>query len=169
MENTKGRNLVIGVLLAAVVIMAVGYAALAQTLQINGTATISSNWDVAITDITEGTPTGGAANRTPASHTGTTATFDVTLNQPGDTMTYVVTVHNGGTLNAKLTGLTVTPEESEVEGIYFDVTGVEQNVTTLDAGEDNQITVVVGWRQTGTDMPEELSQTLTVSLTYEQY
>ena len=169
MENAKGRNLVIGVLLAAVAIMAVGYAALAQTLQINGTATISSNWDVAITDITKGTPTGGAANRTPASHTGTTATFDVTLNQPGDTMTYVVTVHNGGTLNAKLTGLTVTPEESEVEGIYFDVTGVERNVTTLDAGEDNQITVVVGWRQTGTDMPAELSQNLTVSLTYEQY
>ena len=169
MENTKGRNLVIGVLLAAVAIMAVGYAALAQTLQINGTATISSNWDVAITDITEGTPTGSAANRTPANHTGTTATFDVTLNQPGDTMTYVVTVHNGGTLNARLTGLTVTPEESEAEGIYFDVTGVEQNVTTLDAGEDNQITVVVGWRQTGTDMPEELSQNLTVSLTYEQY
>jgi len=169
MENTKGRNLVIGVLLAAVAIMAVGYAALAQTLQINGTATISSNWDVAITDITEGTPTGSAANRTEATHTGTTATFDVTLNQPGDTMTYVVTVHNGGTLNARLTGLTVTPEESEVEGIYFDVTGVEQNVTTLDAGEDNQITVVVGWRQTGTDMPAELSQNLTVSLTYEQY
>ena len=169
MENAKGRNLVIGVLLAAVAIMAVGYAALAQTLQINGTATISSNWDVAITDITEGTPTGSAANRTEATHTGTTATFDVTLNQPGDTMTYVVTVHNGGTLNARLTGLTVTPEESEAEGIYFDVTGVEQNVTTLDAGEDNQITVVVGWRQTGTDMPAELSQNLTVSLTYEQY
>ncbi len=169
MENAKGRNLVIGVLLAAVAIMAVGYAALAQTLTINGTATISSNWDVAITDITEGTPTGSAANRTEATHTGTTATFDVTLNQPGDTMTYVVTVHNGGTLNARLTGLTVTPEESEAEGIYFDVTGVEQNVTTLDAGEDNQITVVVGWRQTGTDMPAELSQNLTVSLTYEQY
>ena len=163
------KNYAVIALVCALAIMAVGYSLLAQTLTINGTATIASDWDVAITDITEGTPTGSAANRTEATHTGTTATFDVTLNQPGDTMTYVVTVHNGGTLNAKLTGLTVTPEESEVEGIYFDVTGVEQNVTTLDAGEDNQITVVVGWRQTGTDMPEELSQTLTVSLTYEQY
>ena len=163
------KNYAVIALVCALAIMAVGYSLLAQTLTINGTATIASDWDVAITNITEGTPTGSAANRTEATHTGTTATFDVTLNQPGDTMTYVVTVHNGGTLNAKLTGLTVTPEESEVEGIYFDVTGVEQNVTTLDAGEDNQITVVVGWRQTGTDMPEELSQTLTVSLTYEQY
>ena len=163
------KNYAVIALVCALAIMAVGYSLLAQTLTINGTATIASDWDVAITDITEGTPTGSAANRTEATHTGTTATFDVTLNQPGDTMTYVVTVHNGGTLNARLTGLTVTPEESEAEGIYFDVTGVEQNVTTLDAGEDNQITVVVGWRQTGTDMPAELSQNLTVSLTYEQY
>ena len=43
--ETKGRNIIIGTLLAAVAIMAVGYAALAQTLQINGTATISSNWN----------------------------------------------------------------------------------------------------------------------------
>ena len=163
------KNYAVIALVCALAIMAVGYSLLAQTLTINGTATIASDWDVAITNITEGTPTGGATNAVAATHTGTTATFNVNLTKPGDTMTYVVTVHNGGTLNAKLTGLTVTPEESEVEGIYFDVTGVEQNVTTLDAGEDNQITVVVGWRQTGTDMPEELSQTLTVSLTYEQY
>ena len=154
MENTKGRNLVIGVLLAAVAIMAVGYAALAQTLQINGTATISSNWDVAITDITEGTPTGGATNAEAVDHTGTTATFNVNLTKPGDKMTYVITVTNGGSLNAKLTGLTVNPSSPADTGIYYRVTGVTQDVTTLDAGLTNEITVEVGWAAGDTTMPE---------------
>ena len=114
--ETKGRNIIIGTLLAAVAIMAVGYAALAQTLQINGTATISSNWNVAITGITEGTPTGSATNKTPATSNGTTATFDVNLVKPGDKMVYQVTVTNSGTLNAKLTGLTVTPNDPGAKG-----------------------------------------------------
>ena len=62
MDSNKGRNIVIGALLAAVAIMAVGYAALAQTLTISGTASISSTWNVAITDITEGEATGSATN-----------------------------------------------------------------------------------------------------------
>ncbi len=167
--ETKGRNIIIGTLLAAVAIMAVGYAALAQTLQINGTATITSNWDVAITNITEGTPTGTATNKTPATHNGTSATFDVNLVKPGDKMVYEVTVHNGGTLNAKLTGLTVSPQDPADNGIYYKVTGVTENTTTLDAGEDNVITVEVGWVSTDTTMPTQKTQELTVNLTYTQY
>ena len=71
------KNYAVIALVCALAIMAVGYSLLAQTLTINGTATIASDWDVAITDITEGTPTGGATNAVAASHTGTTATFNV--------------------------------------------------------------------------------------------
>ena len=167
--ETKGRNIIIGTLLAAVAIMAVGYAALAQTLQINGTATISSNWNVAITAITKGTPTGSATNKKPAGYTGTSATFDVNLVKPGDKMVYQVTVTNSGTLNAKLTGLTVTPNDPGAKGIYYKVTGVEQNVTTLDANQTNTVTVEVGWNAADTTMPAQKTQELTVNLTYTQY
>ena len=71
------KNFAIVALVCALAIMAVGYSLLAQNLTINGTANITSTWDVQITGITEGEATGGATNKTPASFTGTTATFDV--------------------------------------------------------------------------------------------
>ena len=170
MDSNKGRNIVIGALLAAVAIMAVGYAALAQTLTISGTASISSTWNVAITDITEGEATGSASNAAGSpTHDGTSATFNVNLVKPGDKMVYQVTVTNSGTLNAKLTGLTVTPNDPNAQGIYYKVTGVEQNVTTLDASQTNTITVEVGWNAADATMPTQKTQELTVNLTYTQY
>lgn len=163
------KNYAVIALVCALAIMAVGYSLLAQTLTINGTATIASDWDVAITNITEGTPTGGATNAEAASHTGTTATFNVNLTKPGDKMTYEITVTNGGSLNAKLTGLTVNPSTPADTGIYYNVTGVTQDVTTLDAGLTNKITVEVGWAAGDTTMPEETTVPLTVDLTYTQY
>ena len=167
--DTKAKNIIIGALLAAVAIMAVGYAALAQTLKINGTASITSTWNVAITGITEGTPIGSATNAEDVSYDGTSATFNVNLVKPGDKMVYEITVKNSGTLNAKLTGLTVNPAEPASTGIYYKVTGVEQNVTTLDADAENTITVEVGWNASDTTMPVETTQALTVNLTYSQY
>ena len=49
MEN-KNKNVLIGALLAVVFVMAVGYAAFAQQLTINGTSTITSKWDVHMED-----------------------------------------------------------------------------------------------------------------------
>ena len=163
------KNFAIVALVCALAIMAVGYSLLAQNLTINGTANITSTWDVQITGITEGEATGGATNKTPASFTGTSATFNVNLVKPGDKMVYEITVKNSGTLNAKLTGLTVNPAEPASTGIYYKVTGVEQNVTTLDANAENTITVEVGWNASDTTMPVETTQALTVNLTYTQY
>ena len=168
MDN-KGRNIIIGTLLAAILIMAVGYALLSQSLTINGTANITSNWDVKITYITEGTPTGSATNVSPATFTGTSATFNVNLVKPGDKMVYQITVSNEGTLNAKLTGMTVSPESEADTGIYYRVSGVEQNVTKLDASQTNTVTVEVGWVASDTSTPTEKTVPLTVNLTYTQY
>ena len=164
------KNYVIIALVCAIAVMAVGYSLLAQTLTINGTATISSNWNVAITGITEGDNQGTTAtNTTPAGYTGTSATFNVELVKPGDKMVYDITVTNSGTLNAKLTGLTVNPSVEAESGIYYKVTGVTQDVTTLDASETNTVTVEVGWNAADTTMPAQKTQELTVNLTYTQY
>ena len=114
MTNTKekrdSKNILIGTLLAAVIIMSVGYAALAQRLTINGTATISSEWNVAITDIAEGTKSATAYSKTDPTSTSTTATFDAVLTAPGDSITYDVTVTNSGSLDAVLDSIVVTPQ-----------------------------------------------------------
>ena len=61
------RNILIGVLLVAIVVMSVGYAAFATTLTVGGTSTITNNWNVAITDITV-TDTQGNAKSTTATY-----------------------------------------------------------------------------------------------------
>ena len=56
------KTSVIMVLLAVVLIMAIGYAAFAQQLTINGSAEISSSWDVHIEDIAVNNTTLDAEN-----------------------------------------------------------------------------------------------------------
>ena len=62
--ESKHKNALIVALVAVVLVMAVGYAAFAQNLIINGSAEITSTWDVHMTQ------TGASA--TPTSSTGST-------------------------------------------------------------------------------------------------
>ena len=114
--ESKHKNVLIVALLAVVLVMAVGYAAFAQQLTINSTATIKEsgedgkkNWDVKFdntkTDayqVTKGTggSTEPTANITFPSET--TATITANLNTPGDKVVYTFTVQNKGTINATL-------------------------------------------------------------------
>lgn len=113
--ESKHKNVLIVALLAVVLVMAVGYAAFAQKLIINSTATIQEsedgkkNWDVKFdntkTDayqVTKGT--GGSTEPTAniTFPTATTATITANLNTPGDKVVYTFTVKNAGTINATL-------------------------------------------------------------------
>ena len=143
MSEKKSKNVVIIALCITLIFMGVGFAALSQTLQINGTATVTGSWDVKITNIEAveavyaHTAVTGAANLanfatvgTVADKTGnvhgvvngftgggTNATFNVDLNEPGDYVIYKVTVTNGGSIVAKLAttnGITLTDNSPEV-------------------------------------------------------
>ena len=122
----KNKNILIGGLLAIVLVMAVGYAAFATQLTINGTATITSNWDVHFDqtktwDSTDNTAqvsgvvaataglTGATAPTGDVSYTdGQHATIAAHFNQPGDVVIFTLTIENGGSLDATTTGSTVT-------------------------------------------------------------
>ena len=118
----KNKNLMIGALLAIVLVMAVGYAAFAQTLTINSSATVTEqteNWNVhydttkktgaGIVDATTGTGGTQAPSGTIGyDGTGQTATIAATLNQPGDKVVFTLTIKNDGTINAKLDDPVVT-------------------------------------------------------------
>jgi len=116
--DSKNKNILIGGLIAIVLIMAVGYAAFATTLRINGTAEITSSWNVHF----DGTKTGGATvvekhagisgGAEPAttktgqatdvvySNNNLTATIYTGLAQPGDYVIYTFTILNEGSLKA---------------------------------------------------------------------
>ena len=101
------KKILIGILSVLVCIMAVGYALLAQELTINGRASIDSTWKVEITNITSKDVVGDAVNKTDPSYTTTTANFSVGFIQPGDSITYDITVTNKGTLDAVVESITV--------------------------------------------------------------
>jgi len=106
------KNIVIGALIFAICVMSIGYAALSTTLTINGTATISQDWNVAITDIAVDTTNSSASDTytsNSATHTDTTATFDVTLKQPGAYVTYDITIKNKGTIDAERNNVDLVP------------------------------------------------------------
>lgn len=163
MKNPK--NLLIATLLIAVVAMSVGYAVLAQNLNINGTASISSSWNVKFSGITNGTPVGGAINNTEPTFTGTTATFDVSLVSPGDSMTYNITVSNNGSLDAVLDSIVTS--DSGSSAIIYTVTGVTKG-DELAAGEDATVVVKVEYDSSITQQPDDTSNSLTVTLNYVQ-
>ena len=70
------KRILIVVLSVLIVVMAVGYALLAQELTINGSASIDSTWRVEITNITQKEINGGVIEKS-KSYTATTTNFDI--------------------------------------------------------------------------------------------
>lgn len=163
------KNVLIGFLIAAILMMSVGYAALASQLNINGVSGITGNFQVKFTNITEGVAVGTATNKTAASVTDTTATFDVEFVSPGDSMTYEITVKNTGNLVAKLDKITGLPTGNENDPIKYTVTGVSEG-DTLAVNETVVVTVKAEYDSSVTSQPtdDKLSKSLSVTLNYVQ-
>ena len=136
------KNLVIGMLCAVLCIMAVAYAAFTTTLNINGSANISSNWSVVIPasdgiSCTTQAAAGGSEEGLSASGTadgGTSATFTMSFVQPGDSATCTVKIKNAGTLNAKVSDVQITGNDA-TGAIRFSVQGIDNTKKLAAAGE----------------------------------
>ena len=169
--ETKHKNALIGALLAVVFVMAVGYAAFAQQLTINGSASISSNWNIKITDIQPGSPVGTAvSNSASVGEGGLSASFNASLQSPSDSLTYTVTVHNGGDIDAKLSEWSLSAgDDNTNDPIVYSVNGLT-NDEELAAGADKKFTVTVTYNSNVTSQPEtgDLTKGATVTLTYTQ-
>lgn len=166
------KNILIGALLFAIVIMSVGYAAFATQFEINGGATIGGNWNVEIVGITPQI-TGTASDET-ATFTATTATFAATLMKPGDSITYTITVKNKGTIDAKLSSITLTPQttvSASGEGsdaILYDIVSQPAAESELKAGESVDIVVKVTYDANVTTVPTVTTRSFTGVFEYVQ-
>ena len=125
--NIKNRNYIIIGLCLVLVLMAVGFAAFAQQLQINGTSNITSSWDIRITGIRAvnlGSVTNNGAYDITEPSIGSdnlSASFQTGLNSPGDTRIYEIEVANSGSLDAEVsTVFTNTLSDS----VHFSYDGV---------------------------------------------
>ena len=188
-SRDEKKNIIIGSLVVAIVTMAIGYAVLSQQLKVNGTANISGDWDVRMTNITEGTPSNSAGATVTATNvipavieSSKTAKFSVAFKTPGDTMEYDITVSNSGSLDAKLSNVVVaatdddggTLELTEENGINYEITidgkSVEEakNDVLTNSGGHSTIHVKVYWDQNATAVPTNAIKKLSVTLDYEQ-
>lgn len=123
--ESKHKNVLIVALLAVVLVMAVGYAALSQTLTINSKATIDQgsaedpNWKVAFdkSKTTEVRETAGATGSTPEGTINFTDDYNATItaefDAPGDTIVYTFTVQNYGNIKASLSAPTISLQGGE--------------------------------------------------------
>lgn len=166
--NNKTKNIILIVLILLIFGMTIGYAALAQILNINGTANITADWNIKISKITEGTLTGATPKTASViSEDKLTATFDIDLKYPGASATYIVTVENSGTIDAILESVTgidsansTTPNE-----ILYSIDAKPND--TLDSGTTKDYTVTVKWEDSD-EIPQTKTKTATITLNYIQ-
>ena len=140
----SNKNIILVILLLVIVGMAVGYAALSQALVINGTANISVEWKIMITDIKEGKMVGAESKSVP-SYTATTATFDVNLLYPGASAQYVITVANQGSINAKLLSVDGidTVNKAEPTDVKYSIDAKQDD--NLASGDTKDYVITVTW------------------------
>lgn len=166
--NKRTKNVLLLLLILGIIGMAIGYAALAQLLTINGTANISASWDVKISNIKEGT-LNGATSKTAAIVSGDklSASFDVDLKYPGASATYVITVQNAGTINAMLESVTGVENANALQPTELTYAIDATANDTLNSGSTKDYIVTVTWADSNA-IPETKTKTATITLNYVQ-
>ena len=164
MTKRKKNNIIIGSLLAVVLLMAVGYAAFSSVLNISGTGSITSSWNIKITNVEVSNTVGDASDGEGTTFEDLTATINSNLVSPGDSITYDVTVRNDGNLDAVLTNINLS--ESTNPAISFSTSNLEAG-DELQTGEEAILKVTITYNNV-TSQPENTSASLNVTLTYEQ-
>ncbi len=164
MSKRKKNNIIIGSLLAIVLLMVVGYAAFSSALNISGTGSITSSWNIKITNVEVSNIVGDASDGVGTTYEDLTATINSNLVSPGDSITYDVTVRNDGSLDAVLTDINLS--ESTNPAISFSTSNLEAGAE-LKTGEEAILKVTITYNDV-TSQPENTSANLNVTLTYEQ-
>ena len=188
--NSRQRNYIIAGLCMILVIMGVGYAAFQSQLKISGTSSISSSWNIQITNIETMLPSesGGSGipdgyNISEPTYTPTSATFSAGFELPGSMIGYLVEVSNLGSIDGQVTiGNLSCGDNSAImcqamatdEGQTnrFDFQNGNQDYSdinfSLKVGEKHYIMVMVGYDDV-TEQPTDLDASIKLDLTYEQY
>lgn len=177
MKN-KSKKLVVVLVILMLLAMAVAYAAVSQTLTITGTARVTA--DVSQVIITGNELTSSSdevVNTTAPAFTDTTATFDVTLPEPGAEAVYTVTIENQGNSPATLTstkyflGADTTVADTTLdainsenpEGLKFKVSEIPASIA---AGDTVTVTVTAYWDENIPDVSVDDFKTMTVEIIY---
>ncbi len=163
MSERRKRNIIIISLCGVLLLMTIGYATFNTLLNINGTTSITSNWDIKITEITNKDIVGKATDEESQVVDDLSATFKVNLVSPGDSITYEITVENNGNIDAELEKINVNRKINQAINITYE--GIEAG-EVLSAGEDDVLTVKVEYDKNVTSQPSSTEVTFEMVLEY---
>ena len=165
MRRNKKKKIIIIALLGILALMTAGYAAFQTNLNIKGTSKINSNWDIRITNVREGAITGDAEKAKESTWNELTANIEANLYQKGDSIEYIITVENKGTIDATLNNISIN--EATHEAIKFTYSGVNKN-DKLYKGESTEIKVKIEYNPNFNGTPEIGSAEINITLDYIQ-
>ena len=181
-NETKRNGIIIGALLITIALMTIGYAALATQLTINGTAsTGDAKWEISFLSIAKNDTlsTIDAVEVDTPTASGTAATFNVKLPQPGSKIVYDLVVQNTGTIDAtfkEVTGVTETNNAQPTQITYTvdRLDSADGSVVTgtgdlLNTTGKNYFRVTIEWPENaGMPTTDVTSKTGTIYLDYSQ-
>ncbi len=165
----KSEHFLIGTIVVSVFLMlGIGYALLSQTLQINGTANITSKWKILFTSAEE-KEMNNATTQMKEITDDTTLTLNVELTQPGAKATYDVVVANQGDLDAVLSKIEGVEETNSSDPLPIKVH--LENIAEGDPllkSEEKTFQVIVEWDASVDFNETNMSKEIGITLTYEQ-
>ncbi len=167
MRTRKKQRIIIGTLCSILVGLAIGYAVLSSQLNIQGTGSVISNFQILFTKIEEGTMNGAKTIQKEIVGD-TTANFIIDLKSPGSTGEYIITVENRGTIDAYVKDIkgVVDSNKKEPKDIQFSIDGLKVN-DKLKARETKTFKVKVNWDNNATTIPET-SKDLSLTIDFVQ-
>lgn len=118
-HNRKILYIVLSVVMLSVLTLTIVYAALSTTLNINGTAEVTSaSWDIHFANIkiNQGSV---EATTSPTIINSRTINFVVGLKEPGDYYKFTVDIVNNGTIDAMIDSVVKTPTLTETQAKYL--------------------------------------------------
>ena len=165
MRTRQKQRIIIGTLCAVIIGLAVGYAVLSQTLNIQGTGGITTNWRIEITNVETKKTVGNAKNVTDPTFDKLTANMSASFEKPGDSITYDITVSNLGNIDAVLDSIKMNMEEQEY--IDFKIEGITAREELI---VDQNITfqLTIKFSENTTDIPSTPTFNFSMNLNYLQ-
>lgn len=148
-DSIKSKILFVFFLILTGVMFSFALSFFSQALAFNNkttTKTKDGKWDIAFTDVKLTEKKGRAVEVSEPYFEDTKASFNVSLNEPGDEIVYTFRIANRGNLNAMLNNIIISPENKENDDILYYVEDITKN-DYLDASTSKKMKVVVKYNE----------------------
>ena len=163
MAKTKKKNSLLVVLFVLLIAISVGYAAFAQTLFINGTASANGNFKLKFTEA-EIAPNVGAEDSTVTIQSGgDSLNIDMQLEYPGAGGVVTATITNTGSIPAILDNITFTGLDDTDILVSYDESVKGK---TIEPNGTQDFTITVKWDEASTTTAKTIN--FTAKLDYKQ-